>query len=111
MNQIKEEFKEEVISWAASDPLASKLPDGNCTARIVFFSSAASGWRQCNYLCTRTTSGGAASISRYLPQEFSCPSPVPCAPGLEPTDPRILHERAPYEDIINPLDLMCQGLY
>jgi len=46
-----------------------------------------------------------------MPTEFGCPTPVPCAPGLHPTDSRVKVTRIMWRDKIDPSDLMCIGLY
>ncbi len=81
IKQIEEEFKADIINWAATNSVASQLPIDNCKISSVNRRLILSGWLQCGYRCKSAVPPNTL-IARYLPVEFGCPSPLPCVPGL-----------------------------
>jgi hypothetical protein len=110
IQQIQEEFKEDLLNWAATNRFASQLPSDNCNSVPALEAVKTVGWTECDYRC-RTINPPSTPIIRYMPSEIGCPTPVPCAPGLPSTDSRVKVIRIMWRDKIDPSDLMCTGLY
>jgi len=103
IQQIQEEFKEDILNWATAHPVASQLPGNNCELRGINVKRVL-GWAYCSYSCKSAVPSGTF-IARYIPVEFGCQPPVPCVPGLINAESKV-----PFSVPIDLAVFMCTGL-
>jgi len=108
IKKAREEALQEVIDRAASNPLSKDFPNDNCNLGKVPDPKKVIGWFSCVYQC-KTSTPRDYYIERFIPIEYGCPAPVPCAPGLDPLDERIKTRTMFNPKILDALE--CKGIY
>jgi len=102
---LEQELREAAESSATSIPQAAEqgwTPD-NCTSAGINRNFRVPGWKVHLYRCK--SAGLSQLIQRWYPLEYPSPSPIICAPGLNPNAETPM-ERAGL-DPVDPRVLMC----